>query len=148
MVLYFKGGRCVLSNFYPCNIYYQNKWFTSTEHIYQYKKATFFGEMKLAEKIKHAETPQEAKKLSNQIPHSKLSSEWSARKLAIMKAILDAKLQQLPLFKTELLNTGNLDLIHNVADDFWGTGKHHCGQNQFGRLLMLLRQKIQTGNQN
>ena len=39
----FKGRKDVLSNFYPCNIFYKERWFNCSEQIYQYEKGLFNG---------------------------------------------------------------------------------------------------------
>lgn len=66
------------------------------------------------------------------------SSNWEMERVGIMKQILDKKFNQDKMFREMLVSTEEI-LIHNVPDEFWGTGNDGSGNNVFGSLLMQLR---------
>ena len=90
----------------------------------------------MAEQIRHAETANEAKKLSKFI---KSSQNWLRIKLQIMLEITDLKYHQCQKFRNYLLGTGDRELIHTVSDDYWGQGRIGKGWNTHGKVLRLCR---------
>ena len=68
---------------------------------------------------------------------------WGATKEAILLDLLTLKLRQHEPFRKALLATDRL-LLHTVASDYWGLGRHGEGANRCGELLMKLRQSVQS----
>jgi ribA/ribD-fused uncharacterized protein len=82
----------------------------------------------------------------------KLRSDWDAVKNDIMKEVLVGKFSYEPA-KTELLATGNQDLVHSSpweAKDgkaaYWGVDNNGYGYNWMGVLLMKVRSKLQQSS--
>ncbi|CAC5425346.1 unnamed protein product [Mytilus coruscus] len=55
------------------------------------------------------------------------------------------KFQQCEKFEKYLISTVKSELIHNVDDDYWGTGKYGNGKNIHGEVLMALRKLMYKG---
>ena len=71
-------------------------------------------------------------------PEIPLPDEYRIR---IMKKMLRIKFASGTLMHRRLLQTGNLDLIHETRSDFfWGQSRSGKGQNHLGKLLMQIRQ--------
>jgi len=137
-----------LSNFYPCKFKYKGKIYKSTEHAYQITKANFLQEPHVAYKIQGTHTARQAKLESKPLKTHTNISQWYNIEVDVMKDILQEKAQQIDLFRSELLNTGNCRLTHNLPDKFWGSsfqnnnGKRFHGKNVFAKLLMQLRDTL------
>ena len=71
--------------------------------------------------------------------------DWSAVRTTVMMRALYTQAQIYNDFKTALLATGEKP-IQEVAqyDYFWGTGRDQRGENQYGLLLMKLRDKLRA----
>jgi len=136
----FSGRYRFLSNFYPCDIYYQGKIWSSSEHLFQALKTDNEEEQ---EKVRVARTPGEAKKIGRQI---NLRYKWEEIKDSIMTLVLAMKFDQNPNLKRMLRATTPSHLIEGNAwhDNYWG----NCvcpkcedikGKNMLGIILMELR---------
>lgn len=129
----FTGPYRFLSNFYPCNIIFDNLTFPSVEHAYQASKA-----INKSDKIQilNAETPGEAKKLGSKI---QVRDDWEEVKLYIMDRLVTQKFYREP-FRSKLLSTKPLELIegNTWGDTFWGICNDK-GENHLGKLLMRIR---------
>jgi len=127
-----------LSNFYPCQITYEDMIYPSVEHAFQAAKCLTIMERK---KIQAAQTAGLAKKMGRKV---NLRNDWERVKIDIMRIILKNKFTNSTLQQL-LLNTGSAQLIegNNWHDTFWGkcNGK---GQNQLGKLLMEIRDGFKT----
>lgn len=136
MIDEFLGKYRFLSNFYPCNIEYNGKKYTSTEHAFQAAKTL---DESWHDRIQNAETPGVAKKLGKQAP---MRPDWESTKIGVMEDLLRIKFN-IPELKEKLLETGNRELIEgNFWNDcFWGVceGK---GTNHLGKLLMKVRNEL------
>lgn len=133
----FKGEFHFLSNFYPLEFYYiGNQMFLSAEHAYQSQKARFPRDAQL---IAQAATPAMAKRMGQQVL---LRKDWEFTKLALMLQIVRRKFDH-PVMATLLKDTGDAELIegNTWGDTYWGVcnGK---GQNQLGKILMLVRDEL------
>lgn len=134
------GPHHVLSNFLEEPLQYEGRSFRSAEHVYQWKCAIFHKELILANKISHARTASQAKRLSHSI---RRSAAWHGCKTDIMRSILLQKVKHSPRFKAGLLSTAGKKLIHNVeSDNFWGCGVDLQGSNVLGSLLEDLREQL------
>ena len=134
-----QGEADTLSNFYLCPISYKGENFRSVEHIYQYEKAIFFDNDHLADQIFVAKSARQAKKLSKQLPKSRL---WDKNKLKFMENLLDLKYEQCPAFRNKLHQSRKNKITHTVPDPFWGIGHDGKGHDHFGILLTKLRSKV------
>lgn len=153
----FSGPRSELSNFFKCpykcdfNIY--ARCFNTTEAAYQYRKATFYGDLITAEKLVQSKTGPEAKEISKGIScHQTWEStadieakhkQWQQAKIHEMEYIISAKANSCKHFRKALLDTGDKKLIENVpSSEFWGCGALGKGTNMMGSLLEKARKEL------
>lgn len=132
----FSGPYHFLSNFYCSSMiidYYEYK---TVEHYYQANKANNFEEY---EKIRTAQSPQDAKKIGKRII---IRDDWEKIKVHVMRKALFIKFQN-PELKKKLLDTDNITLIEGNSwnDTFWGIC-NGVGENILGKLLMEIRDKL------
>lgn len=145
----FQSEYAFLSNFYPCEISFNNMFFRSSEQLYQYERAIFANNTRCANDILNANTPQAAKREGFRVGNS---PGWDRVKLTKMKDIVTMKFDQNPVLKNELLKTGEANLIEASHDTFWGAGlplnakklregKWH-GHNHLGKILVNYRYEV------
>ena len=147
-ILEFKDNYRFLSNFYPCNVSYEDIIFEYVEHAYQYAKC-----YKNLDKTKvlSAKTVKESKFLGRTI---KLRKDWDKVKEGILTDLIKQKFYKEPL-KNMLLSTGTAKIIEGNMwhDNFYGNClcdrcKNIRGKNVLGNILMEVRdefnKKIQT----
>lgn len=144
----FNGVKNKLSNFYPCDIEYENVRYPSSEHLYQWQKAVFHDMYSTADSILNADSAWEAKKLGDKV---KIVPAWEDNQVKIMEKCLNAKLEQCSAFKEELMSTGERILVECTKNTFWGSGlsredtlkkePHEWpGSNKMGCILTKLRE--------
>lgn len=138
-----------LSNFYPCEIQYGDKTFTSSEQLYMWRKARFFLDIETSKKILEAETPREAKILGRQVQGFD-EKRWNSYAASAMTTTLIQKFSDSEL-KQKLLDTGLGTLIESSPTDLiWGCGLKNddprilyednwTGLNLLGNCLMNVR---------
>ena len=140
----FYGRFSKFSNFYPVELSYKDKRFSSAEQLYQYRRAENVNDRSLAIEILLANDPADCKALAKHIPEDR------ERDLGIMRDIVEQKFSQAP-FKLELQKTGTSELMEcNPYDRYWGTGRHMderdsttvIGENHLGKLLQEYRGRI------
>lgn len=158
-----------LSNFYLLEkpIIYHNLKFRTSEHLYQALKYLYKNappeNMVYVQEIANSSTPYKAKILSNRFlthtirypwqnelckiiknhPNVIQNPNWNQLKLSAMLFVLKLKFNQDLQCKEVLFQTGTLNLIENSTDEFWGSGKSKkSGQNNLGKLLMMIRTKL------
>lgn len=140
----FKEDYEKFSNFCPVLVYYRSLSFPSVEHAYVAGKSL---DPMFWRKI--AEIPEDksgkAKRLGRKV---KLRENWDVVKLSHMRDLLLQKFQY-PSFKNLLFSTGDIELVEGNYwhDNYWGDC--YCpkctdivGQNQLGKMLMKVREKI------
>jgi ribA/ribD-fused uncharacterized protein len=139
MIDSFRGKYRFLSNFWPCEVVYDNITFQSTEHAFQAAKTT--NPMQIA-RILVARTPGEAKKIGSEV---ELRSDWITYRYVVM---LDLQRQkyQIPELREKLRETKDHYLVEGNTwhDNTWG----NCicpkcfyieGENMLGKLIMQVR---------
>lgn len=73
------------------------------------------------------------------------NNQWSNIKDQVMLKALRAKAQQSHGFRQLLSKSDQKPLFETSdKDDYWGTGKHHNGQNRLGALLMQVRDEVKA----
>ena len=97
----FKGKHDVLSNFYPCRVHVFERTFKSSEHAYQYMKAKYYGEDRLAEEIFREHSACVVKRMAKRIT---TEEEWEEEKLEIMRQIIRAKARSVARYRNALLD--------------------------------------------
>lgn len=149
------------SNFYMREIVIDDVAWPSTEHYFQAMKSL---DQDTQDKIRALVSPGRAKNFAHTI---QLRPDWEAvvgtpkmhemfsddqgivverTKDHFMYTALIAKFTQHEDLKAKLLETGDSVLIEDTyADPYWGNGPSKNGLNKLGRMLMLLRTKMQAG---
>lgn len=133
----FQGYYRFLSNFYLCDVFWEDILYPSSEHAYQASKSI---KQKIRISVSHLATPSLAKRFGQGIP---LRKDWDKIKIATMKEIVLCKFSQNKLLKEQLLNTGDMILEegNRWKDEFWGIYKGK-GENHLGKILMEVREKL------
>ena len=139
MIDSFSGKNLFLSNFYPCRIQHEGETFSSTEHAFQAAKSTDPMKRRL---IQSCSTPGKAKRMGRKI--KPLRGGWDNLKLTVMREILEIKFSD-ELLASMLLATGEEELVEGNwwGDTFWGVCGEK-GENNLGKLLMALRERIRS----
>jgi ribA/ribD-fused uncharacterized protein len=151
-----KGQHDPRSNFYRFDFAFGHVKYRSLEHAYQSIKATMCGYASLAWDIKHARSPQIAKRLADKLPRI------ATKKLhELMFDLLKAKVTQCYSFRQSLRKTGSNSIFHSTyknVDLYWCTGLDyrnidgHYGEyeglNVFGKMLEEIRDKHLLAEEN
>jgi ribA/ribD-fused uncharacterized protein len=127
----------VFNNFSAHAIEVGGRLYPTSEHAYQAAKCT---DPQGREEIRNARSPLQAKKLANGLYQAARDPDWETRKVAVLEAILRAKVSQHPEAREALRRSGDEELIEDSpVDYFWGEGADGSGQNMLGKLWMKIR---------
>lgn len=124
-----------LSNFYPCEIYYEGIKYPSVEHAFQAAKTL---DIKQRKQIASTTFPGTAKRMGRSVT---LRSDWENIKVSVMKELLTQKFSDKnPVLQDKLESTGYAELVEGNTwkDTFWGV-YNGVGKNTLGKLLMEVR---------
>jgi ribA/ribD-fused uncharacterized protein len=137
MIDLFRGEYAFLSNFYPCIIEINGYKFKSSEAAYQAAKSE--DPIDWA-RFQHYDAST-SKKQGGEL---KLRPDWDEIKLDVMRQILVVKFVDNRELLMALLATRPHELVEGNwwGDRFWGVCSGQ-GQNQLGKLLMELRERLQ-----
>lgn len=115
--------------------------YPTVEHAYQSLKFTDTAP-EVAEEITECFSAHEAQKIAF-ANKNKQNPNWDAIKVNIMEELLRLKLEQNPYVKKKLLQTKHYTICEDSPKDaFWGIGPNRDGQNQLGKLWMMLRGEL------
>jgi ribA/ribD-fused uncharacterized protein len=139
VITQFRGAYRFLSNFYMAPVKLGNAVYPSTEHAYQAAKTR---SKKLRKRISQAKSAGTAKRLGQQVT---IREDWEEIKVKVMYKVLVAKFTQHEDLKEQLLGTGDAELVEGNwwGDTFWGVCNNE-GENKLGKLLMLVRDELQS----
>ena len=128
----FDGGYSFLSNFFSCNIFYEGKNYTSSEHLYQ---SLMCLRSEDAERVRLAITPGSAKRIAHQVERNHKIHRPSAMLIAVT-----LKFFQNDDLMYKLLETRTMRLVEGNAwgDTYWGVCDG-VGHNILGSILMMVR---------
>jgi hypothetical protein len=131
-----------LSNFYPCDITFEGKTYTSIEHAYMSAKSL---DPNWKQFCIETEDPRAVKKRSREI---KLIPEWENIKVDVMRECVTQKFSKEP-FRSKLLDTKNEYIQEGNwwNDRFWGVdlkSNPPVGKNMLGILIMEVRSNLIT----
>ena len=74
-----------------------------------------------------------------------LRRDWESVKVAMMRKAVRAKFTQHDDLRHILLSTGDARIVeHTENDSYWGDGGDGKGKNMLGRILMEIREELQT----
>ena len=128
-----------LSNFAAAPITLDERVWPTTEHFFQAQK---FADAAIQERIRQANSPMDAATLGRNRAFP-LRSDWEAVKDDVMYEALRAKFTQHSLLRSQLLATGDAQLVeHTTNDSYWADGGDGSGKNMLGILLMRLRAEL------
>ena len=138
-IIGFFGENRFLSNFFPCNIAFDNMVYPSVEHAYQAQKFPINNR----EQFIHL-TAGKAKRLGK----SGSIVLTDSQRISIMENFLRIKFSEQNIeLREKLLKTGQSPIyeFNNWGDTFWGViskGNSIVGKNNLGRLLMQIRREL------
>jgi ribA/ribD-fused uncharacterized protein len=146
IILSFHGEHRFLSNFYEKPVFYEDRWYPTSEHAYVAAKTT---NSSIRDEIMLINSPGKIKRFGRTI---QIRSDWDSIKVSQMRIILESKFRKEhhesdfsePLFP-RLKSTGNALLIegNTWGDTFWGQCPIGTGKNMLGKLLMSIRDDIE-----
>lgn len=111
----------------------------SVEHYYQAMK---FEDPQYRERIRLADHPKKARKLGR-TRFRKRRQDWRQVKVTVMTRGVYTKCRTYPVIAEALLATGDRKLVENSSYDyFWGCGRDRRGDNNYGTVLMNVRDKL------
>ncbi|KAH8832444.1 hypothetical protein DL96DRAFT_1667124 [Flagelloscypha sp. PMI_526] len=132
------------TNFSSHPVTYRNKVYPTSEHLFQSFK--FLDHRpRLAEHIRtYSPRPSvafsEARRFAPEV-----RKDWMNVNIQKMDDVLWHKFTQHPSLRTELLSTGNAELVEDSDKDaFWGIGADGQGRNELGKALERLREKLRS----
>lgn len=144
----------IFSNWAPTPLFYDNRQFSSSEHLFMYMKAKLFDDTSVIKLPENQNLAQfEIKKLGRQVQNFKQET-WDKHKYHFMYVALLTKAEQTPEFTTTLQNTKNTLIVEaSPRDTIWGIGikasdprietpANWLGENALGTLLMMVRDDL------
>lgn len=155
-VIAFWGKLSPLSNFFNSPVWIEERKFLTSEHAYQYGKASENDQEDLAEEIFNAPTPAAAKHLGDKVILKSETSQWLVKARELMHAVCMKKFEQNGDARDYLLNTGNNTLAEaSRSDRVWGCGlpltdpriyqkNSWQGANLLGQVLENVRDELRT----
>lgn len=130
-----------LSNYSNHSIEINGTLWPTVEHYYQAQKFTDSG---IQQEILHAKDPDAAKRLAHKMK-GHVRPDWDEVKYDVMKLAVMRKFEMHKDLQSILVATGNEELIEKSKSDFyWGCGWNGTGQNNLGKILMEVRERLQT----
>jgi len=136
----FFGAFRFLSNFYPLQngVGFEEVVYPTVEHAYQAAKYPFNERRQFVEI-----TAAEAKRLGKFAPKFN-AKQWSKKKYDIMYALNWQKFINNPNLQEKLVMTDgcHLEERNSWGDTDWGTNEQGVGENNLGKILMRVREKI------
>lgn len=142
MITSFHGKYSFLSNFHPAGVSYLGIYYPTVEHAYQAMKSTNQQERI---RLSLIEKPGAVKRAGRKL---EIQQNWEQLKNNIMFELVTLKFI-IPSLTHQLLETGDQLLIEGNywGDKYWGMVQENgkwVGQNQLGKTLMQVRQKLLT----
>ncbi len=138
---YFETSYFCFSNFSAYKLTFKGVTYPTSEHAYHAQK---FEDESIIDEIKNANSPLDAIDVALKYK-DKVKLNWNELKIDTMCEILREKVKQNHYVKDILLGTGNEEIIEDSPDNyFWGSGKDGSGQNNFGKVLMKIREELKS----
>ncbi len=111
----------------------------SVEHYYQAMK---FEDAGYREQIRHAEHPKQAVKLGH-AKFKKRRKDWKKNSVTYMIRGTYTKCRTHREVADKLLESGEIKISNlTMYDYFWGSGRDMRGKNNYGKVLMAVRDKL------
>lgn len=128
-----------MSNFAPYSVKYNGINYQTSEHAFQAQK--------FLNKFEHdlvwlTQSPSRAAEIGRD-RKLHLREDWESVKNKIMYKVVQAKFEQHPSIKVQLLLTDDALLVEDSPTDYyWGCGKDGTGKNMLGQMLMHIRDRM------
>jgi conserved hypothetical protein, ribA/ribD-fused len=154
-----------MCNFTKCHIKFADPYyvplendpieFTSSEQMFMWFKAVFFGDDEMAEKILQSQTPQEARDLG-QLVRNYNDEKWDKVRVDRMRTAVRYKFYQNEDLRKRLMDTkyeGKTFVEASYYDRIWGVGYNendapdhvdNWGRNELGKILTDLRNEFKA----
>jgi N-glycosidase YbiA len=140
-VYWFTTAYVPLDNWSAHAVKIWGKKFPTVEHAYHYRKYDDTAPA-VAKEMLGAPSPWAAMQIDRKNA-DKRRKDWDDVKVGIMTEIVRAKAAQNEDVRASLLQTGTKRIVENSPrDTFWGCGEDGTGQNQMGKILMLVRNEF------
>ncbi|KLO07909.1 hypothetical protein SCHPADRAFT_835983 [Schizopora paradoxa] len=125
----------------PDTILYKNKLYPTAMHLLEAHK--FLGPRNdLAERVRNTSGMAELQEVVNDLA-SYARSDWDQAVLDKLDDVLHRKFVQHMELRNLLLNTGFSEIIYRDPSDlFWGSGPSGEGENNLGKALMSVRERL------
>lgn len=139
MINSFKGEYYFLSNFYEVPVFFDGIQYKNSEAAFQAQKCENFEDRKAFSQLNASEAKLKGRRV-------KLRSDWESVKIDLMTKIVEAKFTQNKELAQKLIDTGSeyLEEGNHWGDKVWGT-VNGVGQNNLGKILMQVRDKLKNG---
>ncbi|MEQ8428180.1 MAG: NADAR family protein [Gammaproteobacteria bacterium] len=128
-----------LSSYSPHGFELEGQYWPTLEHYYQAMK---FSDPGYQQEIRLCETPARA----NELGHArkpKRQKDWKKNRVVMMVRGMYTKCRTFEEIGEQLLRTGTNQIMENSQYDyFWGCGRDRLGHNNYGKVLMNIRAKL------
>lgn len=143
-VRFFEGRWHCFSNSSSDRVHWRNNDYMTSQHAYQ--SAKFVGNPVTREAVRLACSAHDAKNIARKNDGYK-ADNWQEIRLGIREEITRAKMERHTYIQEKLLETGNMEIICDSMNPFWGRGPDGKGLNHMGKIWMKLREELksQTG---
>ncbi len=134
----------MFSNFSSFQVDWRGAQWMTSEHAYH--AAKYIGvQPEIVAKIGLARSAHDAFKFSRKYT-ADIRPDWLDIRLDVMKDICRHKLGQHAYIRTKLDETSGWNLVEDSPkDSFWGIGADGQGENQLGKIWMMLREEMRNG---
>lgn len=130
----------LLSSFSPHPFHLDEADWPTVEHYYQAMK---FSDPQQQAAIRNTPSPAEARILAEENKKA-IRNDWKKVKVVVMTRGVYIQARTHAAISKALLKTADKDLVENSQYDyFWGCGRDGKGGNQYGVVLMAVREKLQ-----
>ena len=113
-------------------------------------QARYYGKMQLADEVRRQKSACAAKRL---VRNLRTEVGWESERLDVMRHIIQAKLESVPEYRNQLVNTRRVIAECVPGDNYWSSGlskdltvwcreENWPGKNIMGKLHMKLREDI------
>ncbi|MEK7060768.1 MAG: NADAR family protein [Patescibacteria group bacterium] len=135
-----KGYENPISHFAPIPVVWHDGKFHTSEHAC--RAAPFINVApKVFEKIRNAQTPIESIEIADMYKHI-IPPSWHQRKRRVVMEISLAKLEQHKEVRNALLASGDLPIVLDTSNRYWGAGRNGRGLNVAGKIMEFLRDEL------
>ena len=129
--------------------------FTSSEQLFMWFKAKFFGDDDIAEQILQSDSPEEARRLGRSVKNYD-DHQWNKVRVSFMRRAVNYKFFQNPELCRQLLDAkydGKTFVEAAYYDRIWGIGYNeddalgyiaYWGRNELGKILTDLRNRLKN----